>query len=154
MPSRMTITLRDYSTPGELSTAAFSGDTLTAANFDAQALLMANLSGAVQDITLGTVKKVTRIALETVSAGALPASPFAQREVKWLVMYHDANTGAKQSLEIPTADLQFLQPGSSDEADLTATEMAAFVTAFEAYVKSAAGNAVVIDKVRFVGRRT
>jgi hypothetical protein len=87
-------------------------------------------------------------------SGSAPSDPVAQREVKWLVRYHDA-AGRKYSVEIPTADLSLLDT-DSEFLDLAATYPAAFKTAFEDVVVSPAddGSAVTIDSIQFVGRRS
>lgn len=154
MASKLTLTYRDYSEPEETGTAQFTGTTLTAANFDAQATLMNALRAATANITLGSLKKEARTAVETLSPGALPASAFAQRETKWLVRYRDDVTGEPFRLEIPCADLDLLDPAQKDKADLTGVEMAAFVVAFEAFQLSPNGNAVTLIEVRHVGRKT
>lgn len=154
MASKLILTYRDYSEPGETGTAVFRGADITAANFAAQETLMNALRAGVANIVLGTLKKETRVAVEDESPGALPASPYAQRETKWLVRYSDNVTGEPFKLEIPCAELTFLDPTQKDKADLGGTEMAAFVAAFEAYVRTEAGNQVTVLEVRHVGRRT
>lgn len=150
MPSKLNVKYIDYSL--EKSTAQFWGTLLTAANFDAQVGLQDNLISAVDGITLGTLNQYTRIAAMVDGSSTPPASAFAQREMKWLVQYVDDNTGKVHTLDIPTADLQFLVAGT-DLLDLASTEGAAFVTAFEAYVVAPdTGNSVTITQVQFVGR--
>ena len=79
-------------------------------------------------------------------------NPEAQRENKWLVRYHDT-AGALYSIEIPTAKLSLLDAGT-EFLDLTGTEAAAFVTAFQAgAVSPTDGSAVTVDSIQFVGRR-
>jgi len=149
---KLVLTYRDYGTTGERSTAIFEGVDFTALNFDAQVTAQNALRDAVNAITLGELTKVTRIAVESPQPGANPASPFAQRELKWLVRYRDDVTGKRATLEIPCADLAKLDPNNQDIADVTDTDIAAFIAAFEAYVLGPSGNNAVVDQIVFVGR--
>jgi hypothetical protein len=153
--SKLVLTYRDYGTPGERSTAIFEGQDMTALNYDAEVTAQNTLRDAVNAITLGELAKVTRVAQESPQPGAMPASPFAQRESKWLVRYSDTVTGKKATLEIPCADLAKLDPNSQDRALMTDTDIAAFVTAFEAYVLSPSGTLgnAQVDEIIFVGRK-
>lgn len=150
MTSKYDVNIRDYGR--ETSTAGFRGTTLNAGNFVAQLALQATLLSTLQDIVLGEVAKTKVVAVETIVSGATPASELAQRENKWLVRYTDNTTGVLYSLEIPTADLAGHLLGNTDQADLTETDMAAFVAAFEAYVVSPVANAVTVVEILHVGR--
>lgn len=111
-----------------------------------------------------------RTAVEAISAGALTADAWygdrtkysavpptdvnAQRERKFLVIYEDDTTLAPYRMEIPCADFSLtdvILPGT-DKVDLTQTEIAAFVTAFETLCKSPEGNDVTVLQMRAVGR--
>lgn len=149
------MTYRDYGPVGERSTSIFKGPDLTAANFDAEKALQETLRDAVEAISLGTLVKAVTVVKEVPYPDTNPASPFAQRENKWLVRYTDTVTGDKASLEIPCADLALLDPNAGDKADMSDADVAAFVAAFEAYVLSPGsgtrGNTEVVEIV-FVGR--
>lgn len=85
---------------------------------------------------------------------ALPTDPQAQREKKWLVRYQDTTNFAIYRVEIPGADLSIgLIPGT-DLLDLTGTEAAAFVSAFEALAQSPEGHSVNVLDITYVGRST
>jgi len=155
--TRITQTLQDYGTPGsgsgaEKSTWGVWGATLTAANFTAQQGLISALYTAALDLTLGSQAATSELAVST-QAAVENTNPLAQRENKWLVRYHDADS-TKFTVEIPTADLSLLDTGT-EFLDLTGTEAAAFVTAFEAYAKSPDDPtlATTVDSIQFVGRR-
>lgn len=156
--SQASQTLQDYGTPGsgtgaEKSSWAFWTATLTAANFTAQTGLISALYTAALDITLGSQSGTRVLAVSTASA-VENTNPLAQRENKWLVRYHDAN-GTKFTLEIPTADLSLLDTGTEFLNLADGGPIAAFVTAFEAVVKSPddPSLAVTLDSIQFVGRR-
>jgi hypothetical protein len=126
---------------------------LTAANFDAEVALNVALGVAIAGITLGTLQKIA-YGNEILSPGVCD-EPLAQRENKWLIRYHDTSTGDPYTVELGTADLTVLDPNNRGYAEIgDAGPVDAFVTAFEGYVLSPAGNAVEIDSIQFVGRNT
>ena len=105
-------------------------------------------------ITLGVLATDQWVGDRTIISSNVPASALAQREIKWLVQYHGNTTGKKFTCEIPTADLEGRVLPGTDLADLTNTEMAAFVTAFQTIARSPDSDqeTVTIDAVRVVGR--
>lgn len=111
------------------------------------------LYNGIADVTLGgeqQSKLETSVAKDGTNSGPA-ASVFAHREWKWLVSYQDAVTGKKSKAEIPCPDPQELVL-NTDLMDLAGTKGLAFVTAFEANVLGADGNASLITQVRLVGR--
>lgn len=150
MASRITVGILDYSL--ERSPVTLSGVDLTAGNFAAQAILMDDFVTAVDGVTLGTLSKDTRLASETSISDAQPASPFAQREMKWLVRYSDTvNPVGNGHFEVPTPDLALLD-AQGEFMDLTLAAAIAFVDAVEAYGRSRLGNAITVQSVEYVGR--
>lgn len=156
--SQSSQTLQDYGTPGsgsgaEKSSWAFWTSTLSAANFTAQTGLISALFTAALDITVGSQAGTRILAAATVSS-VVNTNPLAQRENKWLVRYHDS-VGTKFTLEIPTADLSLLDTGTEFLNLADGGPIAAFVTAFEAVVKSPDDPTltVTLDSMQFVGRR-
>ena len=136
------------------------GDENTKASFPvADAVLDADLTAlfnAVDAVIIGAIGQselVTR-ADKDAGPGGLPASQYAQREMKWLCSYHDATTLKARHLEIGTADAAQLA-GNSGALDLTAGVGATLKTEFEdAVVDRDTGNAVILDSVVLVGRNT
>lgn len=151
--SKYIVSYRDYGTPGEVSAVTFNGADLTAANIVAQTADADALRLAMQELILGGVDKRQLVAWVNETKTA-PASAYAQRENKWLVRYHDNVTTAKQTLEIPTADLTKLDPTSNDKILRTDADVIAFIAAFEAFVLSADGNPVTVDDILYVGRNS
>lgn len=153
MASRLVLTIMDHGF--ERSTVSFQGVSIGGANYDAQVALHNELISAIQDITIGTINKRMTVAAEAVLTSSAPTSPFAQRENKWLVRYHDVVTGDRFTLSIPCADLSLLEPnGERLDASLPAGQYDAFKDAFEAYVKvgEVVDNAVEVDEILFVAR--
>lgn len=151
--SRLSLTLLDHG--GEQSNVSFQGASIGAANFDAQVALHEALVLAVQDITTMNVTKRMNIASEAILTSSRPADPYAQREIKWLVRYHDNVTGDRLTVTIPGADLSLLDV-NTERMDPANAAYTAFVTAFQDYVKAGevVDNAVVVDEIIFVGRNS
>jgi hypothetical protein len=152
MAGAYSITYGDYSK--EQSTVKFTGATLTAANLDAQTLLMGDLLSACAGVTLGVARTTTKTADRELITTGWPADSGAQRELKWHIPLRDTVTGATTYQEIPTADPSLCVAGT-DFMDETSPEYAALVAAVEAYRLSNAGNPVAVDgNIRLVGRST
>ena len=149
---RATIRYNDYG--AERSTVTLMGEALTAVNFDAQATALTSLMDAIAAITLGVkVSFLQGNDNEIVGPGTQASDPYAQREAKWLVKFHEVTGGAKRSVEIPCPDLANLDPNNKGKAHVgDAGAVDAFVTAFEAFVKTDAGGNVQVDEILHVGR--
>jgi hypothetical protein len=142
---------------------------ITAANFAAQLILFDNLKAATGNIILGTVTDGRLTSPIVAYSNTPPSDKNAQRERKWVVRYEDAtqyldaptntinNPGYRKefSTEIGTADLTKLTGRSdtiaADDPGLDA-DMLAFITAFEAFVKSPYTGAANILEFVAVGR--
>jgi len=156
--SRISQTLQDYGTPGTGTGAEKSNwqvwiQDLTAANFVAQNGLISALFSAALDIT-GGAQAATNILAVSTRSSVVVTDPTAQRENKWLVRYHDTS-GVKFSVEIPTADLSLLTEGTEFLKLADGGVIAAFVSAFEAVVRSPDDptHTVTVDSIQFVGRK-
>lgn len=152
MASFFDLTILDFG--GEKTVSKFQGLSIGAANYDAQVALQDTLETTVNALTIGTINKRRRIASEATVSSTLPAEA-AQREQKWLVLYHDDVTGKKYRMEIGCADTGLLAE-NSEQMDHTLAAYTNFKAAFEAYVKQGeiADNAVVVDDVILVHRNT
>jgi len=126
---------------------------LTAGNFTAQQTLAAALAAAIEDLTIGELTKQIN-SVPVVDTPAIPTSPYAQRELKWLVQYQGDVSGKLFSSEIACPDITDNVVINTDVADLSSADWAAFVTAFEAYVKSPddVAETVTVIGARLVGR--
>lgn len=161
-------TLMDFSR--ETSSFGFATGAITAVSLPGTLTQFGALRAAVQGITNGAVVGeqliVNRTKFPEPAPGSLDAT--AKREAKWLVTYTDtteyfdpptnaipnAGYGKVFTVEIPCADdsIAGIKLPNSDEADLTSTEMAAFVTAFEDIARSPYNGAVTVTRVMIVGR--
>lgn len=151
MATRNPIQITDYS--DEKSSFAVTSVTANAGNLAAQQTLAANLIAAVDDLTIGEITK-QEMCLVILDSPAIPTNPYAQREMKWLVSYQAVTSGKKFSVEIAAPDVTGNVVANSDIADLTSADWVAFVTAFEAFVKSPDNGteAVIVIGARLVGR--
>jgi len=128
-----TVTITDYS--DENSSFGFSSAALTSGNIVAQTGLLGDLATATEAISIGHLSK-QQVAQILVTDPDIPTNPYAQREMKWLVTYADATSGKKYSLEIPAPDITDNVVPNTDQANLTSTDWAAWVDAFEAVAKA------------------
>lgn len=149
--ARSTVTIRDYSQ--ELSTFGYEAAVLTAGNIVAQTALHQALYDATEDIVIGVVAKQS-VAQFIDQSSAIPTLAYAQREMKALVTYQGNTSGKKFQVEIAAPLLVGQLVEGTDTFDLTTTEWAAWVTAFEAVAKSPddVAEAVTVLGARFVGR--
>lgn len=110
-----------------------------------------------------------RTATEAISGGALvgdswsgdvtkydastPTDISFQRERKYVFFYQGATTFSRYQIEVPVADFDTdrLLPGT-DVVDLTETEIAAWVSAFEQLCRTPEGEAVEVLSGQGVGR--
>lgn len=162
MPSQLSLTYIDHG--GERAVMTGNIPVVTAANLAATNTLVNNLVAAIDDIIFGNLNKRT-MSVIVLGSAALPASEEAQREEKWLIKYRDVTAtlaagvtnpyfGKQFVTSIGTAELTAHLGVNSDFADLAETEIAAFVTAFEAFARSPAGGAVDVTAIEHVGRNT
>jgi len=149
--TKATLTLLDAS--NESTPVSVTSEVLTAANFDAQVTEFTAFRSAVEALTLGTAQRWV-LAQSTDGSNTLPANPYAQRELKWLVSYQGATSGKNFQIEIGTPDLTDNLVAGTDIADPASADWAAFITAFQAFAKSPDDptEAVVFVSARLVGR--
>lgn len=151
MATQNTIQITDYS--NEKSSFGVTSVTANAGNLAAQQTAAAALVAAVDDLTIGELTK-QQMALVILDTPAIPTNVYAQRELKWLVQYMGDTSGKTFSVEIACPDVTDNVAPNTDIADLSSTDWAAFVTAFEAFVKSPDNGteAVSVIGARLVGR--
>jgi len=151
MATQNTFQITDYS--NEKSSFGVTSVTANAGNLAAQQTLAAALAGAVEDLTIGELTK-QQMALVILDTPAIPTSPYAQRELKWLVSYSGDTSGKIFSVEIAAPDITDNVVVNSDVADLGSTDWLAFVAAFEDYATSPDNGTetVTVISARLVGR--
>jgi len=111
------------------------------------------LRDAIDGVSIGTVGQTYLDLSVAKDAGsqALPASPFAQRETKWLASYTDDVTGEAYKKEVPCADLSLIVAGTQ-AMNIAAGAGLTFKTQWDALVKSRDGNATTLQGAIHVGR--
>jgi len=151
MATQNNIQITDYS--NEKSSFGVTSITANAGNLAAQQTLAATLVGTVEDLTIGELTKQA-MSLVILDSPAIPTNPYAQREMKWLVQYVGDSSGKIFSIEIAAPDITDNVLPNSDRADLTSTDWAAFVTAFEAFARSPDNGTETVTVLRadLVGR--
>lgn len=127
------VTVLDYSE--ETSRTNFSIGAITAVSIAGFLTDFGNWKTALGNIILGTISKDRWVGDATDISNTPPASANAQVELKWLVTYEANTTKKRFRQELPTADPSKCIAGT-DKADLTDTDVAAYVTAFETVAKS------------------
>ena len=137
----------------ETSSTKFYFGAVTAVSIAGFLTQFGNLRTALGNIILGTIQKESWTGDSTVLSNAAPSDSAAQIELKWLVSYEGNTSKKKFRTELPTPDTSKLIPGT-DKADLTDTDIAAYVTAFEAIAKSPDDDteAVNVLDITLVGR--
>lgn len=147
-------TLLDHSM--EKSNVQFYAGDITAVSLPGFLTEFGALRTAIENITIGTMHKEEWVGDRTVLSQTQPASAFAQRENKFLVVYRGDTSLKLFSLEIPTPDLALagLFPTAGDKVDLAQAQIAAFVTAFEQIARSPDSDleTVTVQEIRYVGR--
>jgi len=151
MATQNSFQITDYS--NEKSSFGVTSITANAGNLAAQQTAAAALAGAVEDLTIGELTKQS-MNLVILDTPAIPTSPYAQREMKWLVSYVGDSSGKIFQVEIAAPDITDNVVPNTDTADLASTDWAAFVTAFESYVRSPNNGTetVTVLGARLVGR--
>lgn len=153
MPAKVSLRYKDYS--GEKSSASWNAQEPSGAAFDITAwlALQTTIASAIDAITLGVRGPHTISWKETSGSESFPADASAQRESGVRVFYQDDVNKETYHMTLPCPDHDLLAETGSDNVDLTITEMATFVTAFEAGALSPDLNAVTVYAAKIVGRR-
>lgn len=151
MATGNSIQITDYS--NEKSSFGVTSVTANAGNLAAQQALAATLVSTTEDLTIGEVTKQV-MNLVILDAPAIPTSPYAQRELKWLVSYQATTSGKVFQIEIAAPDITDNVVPNSDVADLASDDWVAWIAAFEAYAKSPDNGteAVAVISAQLVGR--
>lgn len=143
---------------GETSRSQVHVPDLTAANFDTvtgegAAENVGEIKSALDAITLMNNTQRSIQVITGIDAASLPASAFAQREIKLFVQYVDDVTAKKYSFTVPGPDLSLIAQTGTDVVDHTSNAFAAaLVTALETYAVSPDQNAISVTGMRIVGR--
>lgn len=107
---------------------------------------------ATEDVILGSIIRDAWYGDITQYEKIIPTDANAQRERKASVSYQDDVTFETFRVEIPTVILDGMLLAGTDLFDLSGTEWAAWVTAFETLCQSPNGNAITVLQARAVGR--
>lgn len=150
MVSRMVLSIVDYD--NDRMQLSFEGATSSAGTYAADLAAAEALADALEGITLAERVYRDFVANRDAVTPVISASnPFSQTNIQWDLNYTDNVTGTEYHTRIGCADLSISAGviGGVNYIDLTAGVGATLKTAFEAYVKSPAGNAVTLESVTF-----
>ena len=146
-----TLQFTDYS--NEKSSVTFQSAALAESTFDTDVAAIAALSVATAALSIGLLTRRTyaQVALDDPDT---PTNVYAQREIKWLVSYRGDTSGKLYQLEIPAANLTSNLVANTDLADLSSTQWAAWVGAFETTARAPDNltETVTVISARVVGR--
>lgn len=151
--SRYSMKFIDWS--GEVSNVGLYFEAPSGAAYDIAALLQDfdDLGTAIEDLTDCPLDSESYLVGIVAGDGTPAAVATAQREMGIRIFYSDSVTGKKYHFTVPGPEVAEYPDQGSDVVPLDGTHMAALVTAFELNCLSDVGNAVVITKARFIGRR-
>jgi len=143
---------------GEPSRTTFNTVEITAANLDAQASAATALRTAINGLTLVSVEQA--VITDNVWDNIVPVTdPFAQREIKWIVIVRDTAGNTYRANEFPCANLALLENNSeyivkagNVVVATAAAAVQAFIDAYEAFAVSNAGLALQVWDVYQAGR--
>jgi hypothetical protein len=155
--ANLSLTIQDAS--AETSVSSFNLGLQTPATIAANIVKTNALQNAIVGIILGNLFKSKYVYFDNTMNANVPTNQAAQKEMKWMVHYHD-NTdtfgalqnphfGDKYVVSIACPDTSKLVEGT-DRADLTETAVATFVTAFEDVALAPGGGAAKIDYIEIV----
>jgi len=156
--SKATVQVRDYGADvddAELSAVAVPSYQIDAANLATWLTGWGDFKTALDAIHIGVQAKETVLIYNTVLSSAVPASVWANRELKLLVTYEGDTLGEKFRISVPCPDLDNLTLLANDKVDIAdGGIMAAFVTAFEAIARSPhdESETVTVTGAEIVGR--
>lgn len=147
-------TFLDYS--NEKSVVSMYNGEITALTIAGFLTAFGGMRTVLEGITLGVVHQESWVGDQTLLSNDPPTNVFAQRELKWLVTYRGDTSNKIFNLTIPTADPTGRLVAGTDLANLANTEMAAFVTAFEAFAKTPDDDSegVEVLEIRLIGRNS
>jgi hypothetical protein len=146
-----TFSILDYSE--ETSTMRFNFGAITAISLPGFLTNFGSLRTALGNIILGTIKKEAWTGDSTVLSNVPPTDSNAQVELKFLLSYEGDTSKKVFRQEIPCPDTSKVIAGT-DQVDLTDTDVAAYVTAFETIARSPDSDTetVTVVDMKLVGR--
>jgi hypothetical protein len=157
MPGRLKMSFADYGSGaaplGERSRTMVHFETIDIDNFALQDTQIDAFVSAVRAVSLCKCVEVDRSYQVDYPEAGPATDPDAQREDKWLVMYHDTTTKKKYRMLIPGCDRSLLAT-NSEQMDMTKAEAIALVGAIEGFVTVGDDydHDVLVDAIIFVGR--
>jgi hypothetical protein len=155
-----TYTIQDYSR--EKSTSQMNVGVVTGASLPGLLTNLGTFKTALQGVIIGTIFKEALNVYDNPTGNAKPTNVYAQREIRWIVHYHD-NTptfglepnnafGRAYTVEFACPNLSLLVDGT-DLMNIASGAGQTFVTEFQDTFLAPSGGAAVVDYVELVGRK-
>jgi len=146
-----TFSVLDYSE--EVSSFRFNFGAITAISLPGFLTNFGALRTALGNIITGTIQKEAWVGDSTVISNVPPVDSNAQVELKFLLTYEGDTSKKKFRSEVPTPDTSKVIAGT-DKVDLTDTDIAAYITAFETIARSPDSDTetVTVLDMELVGR--
>jgi hypothetical protein len=139
--ARINFAIRDYSS--ELSTVSIP---------TADGTPRAALQAVIDAVTLGVIARYSIVEDAVAVSGAIPVSPYAQRELGLRIHVTDDVNGQTGYFTIAAPDLSALTVAGDEVVLADGGAMAALVTELESSARSRMGNAITVNRAEVVGR--
>jgi hypothetical protein len=153
-------TIQDYSR--EKSNSSMNVGVVTGASLPGLLTNLGTFQTALEGVIIGTVFKNALSVYDNQTGNAKPTNVYAQREIRWIVHYHDSqaafgavpNTafGRAYTSEWACPDLSLLMT----DTDLMVIDAGAgqtFVTEFQDTFLAPSGGTLLVDFIELVGRK-
>lgn len=146
-------TITTYDAAGKHSNQRVASTTLIAANFLGQEVAATSLLSATEALTNGVVGRYALGNVYTEVPFSLPSDPTATVGTKLAVTYTDNTTGRKYTTQLAVANYAVGAYHGTEDLDIVSAGVGLdYATAFNAFVKSDAGNSVTVLRIRKVSR--
>ena len=129
------------------------GNVVTYTDWDEALTLTNNLILAVAAVCVSEVWSLNISALAQQIGSVVPTDPTVRNENKLILKYVDTvEPSLKGRMEFPGVDIALIGQAGTDVVDMTQTEVAALITAVEAFAVSKIGNPIQVYAALTVGR--
>lgn len=153
-------TIQDYSR--EKANSSMNVGVVTGASLPGLLTNLGTFQTALEAVIIGTVFKNALSVYDNPTGNAKPSNVYAQREIRWIVHYHD-NTetfglepnnafGRAYTSEWACPNLSLLVT-DTDLMNIASGAGQTFVTEFQDTFLAPSGGAIVVDYVELVGRK-
>lgn len=154
-------TIEDYS--NETSESSMNVGIVTGASLPGLLANLGTFEAALDAVIIGSISKKALKVYDNPTGADAPTNPYAQREIRWIVHYHDSqesfglepNTsfGRQYTVTYGCPDLSLLDPDNRDMMLISSGAGLTFVTEFRDCFLAPSGGTLEVDYVELVGRK-